>query len=254
LHHANKGYDLAVILDRCRHGILRGKKPKIGKIAIIISSHKHFYPRDNSLASPRELSINSPNQLSREASDMEPFTAAAGSRHRIILIVAVIVVIVAGVVVTVALSRSHRGIVSQTGAVGEYRACLVTTTGDTATADSVWQAIQAADNGIVVQTQRTLISTASSATQVSDLYGVLSSQCGLVVTVGSDLHNTVATVATAKPAQKFLSAGSTVALPNVQNVSATPVPTAEITKVIQRAAQLHYGGTTGTPAPPVDSQ
>jgi hypothetical protein len=185
------------------------------------------------------------------------FTAADGSRNRITRIaitIGVIVVAVVAVAVTVALSRSHRGTVSQAGSVGEYRACLVTATGDTATANSVWQAVLAANNGIVVGTQRTLISATSPDAQVSGLYGVLGSTCGLVVTVGPGLHAAVTTVATAKPAQKFLSIGSTVALPNVQDLSATPLPTAEITAVIQQAARLHYGGTTGIPAPPVDSQ
>jgi hypothetical protein len=188
---------------------------------------------------------------------MELFSAAAGSRHRIIRVavaISVIVVVVVAVSVTVALSRSHRGTVSQTGTAGEYRACLVTTAGDTGTADSVWQAVQAADNGIVVQTQRTLISATSPDAQVSGLYGVLGSTCGLVVTVGPGLHDAVTTVAEAKPAQKFLSIGSTVTLPNVQDLSATPLSTTEITQVIQHAAQLHYGGTAGTPAPPVRSQ
>lgn len=182
------------------------------------------------------------------------FNAAAGYRRRIMLIVTVIGVIAVAVAATVALSRSHRSTVSQTGTAGEYRACLVTTTGDATTANPVWQAIQAADNGIVVNTQRTLISATSPDTQVSDLYGVLSSQCGLVVTVGSDLHDAVTTVATAKPAQQFLSIGSPIALANVQDLSATPVPTAEITKVVQQAAQLHYGSATGTPTLPAKSQ
>jgi hypothetical protein len=178
------------------------------------------------------------------------FTAAAGFRRRIILIVAVIGVVVVAAAITVTLTRSHRGAVSQTGGASEYRACLVTTTGDAATANPVWQAIQAADNGIVVNTQRTLISATSPATQVSDLYGVLGSQCGLVVTVGSDLHDAVTAVATAKPTQQFLSIGSPVALANVQDLSATPVPAAEITKIVQQSAQVHYGSVTGSPAQP----
>lgn len=161
-----------------------------------------------------------------------------------IVVVGIAAVVLAVVAIGLSLRKSHR---SQVGAAGQYHVCFVTTSSDKTIADPAWQAVQAANNGIVVKTTRVVISASSPAKVVSEASAAVEADCTLAVTVGADLHDAVGSIAAGHRAQQFLNIGSTVSLPNVQNLQASPLPTAEITRYVQQSAQQHYGGI---PTPP----
>jgi basic membrane lipoprotein Med (substrate-binding protein (PBP1-ABC) superfamily) len=160
------------------------------------------------------------------------------------VVVAIIAAVVAVVAVGLSLRKSHR---SQVAATGQYQVCFVTTSRDKTIAEPAWQAVQAANNGVVVKTTRVVISANSSTKVESEATTAIEAGCALAVTVGADLHDAVGSIAAGHQGQQFLNVGSTVSLPNVHNLQASPLPTAEITQYVQQSAQQHYGGI---PPPP----
>ncbi|WP_137816398.1 hypothetical protein [Gandjariella thermophila] len=101
-----------------------------------------------------------------------------------------------------------------------FRTCLFTT--DPAAAAPIWQAVQQAAADQPINAQRFTAPHGTPADLTPYLNGLIATKCKLIVAVGTDLHDTVSTVASANPSTEFINIGSTTALSNIHDLPADP--------------------------------
>lgn len=126
-----------------------------------------------------------------------------------------------------------------------FRACLLTDQHNTQTAAPIWAALQDAAQTTPVNAQRIVAEGDSTASFTPYANSLTQRKCGLIVTVGDDLHDTVTSTAQHNPHQEFLYIGNQpIPLTNVQNISKPT--TAEVSKLVQTKAKTAPG--TALPA------
>ncbi|MCX3058380.1 type 1 periplasmic-binding domain-containing protein [Streptomyces beihaiensis] len=118
---------------------------------------------------------------------------------------------------------------------GNYRACLINSRRDEGVAQPVWSALQEATHGAPVNLQHTLVPKSGTAASLPYLNGLVQRHCGLIISVGPDLHTAVTTAARRNPHQRFIAIGRPVGLPNVRSYS--PARRSAAVRAVREAAE-----------------
>ncbi|WP_157856193.1 hypothetical protein [Actinacidiphila yeochonensis] len=170
--------------------------------------------------------------------------------RRFLLAAAVIALVTVGAAVTLCVlltGGSHGTRVTADNISRRFRACLITSDPDQPAARASWAGLQEAARTDAVNSQR--IVTPASARTAKELLPYVDSlvqrQCGLIVSAGPRLDQAIAQAAEAQPAQRFLTTGSPVGLPNT---TALPDPTSADVAAAVRAASRPRSAPARSPA------
>ncbi|MEU9243755.1 BMP family ABC transporter substrate-binding protein [Streptomyces sp. NPDC048385] len=115
-----------------------------------------------------------------------------------------------------------------------FRACLINDQHDSAMAQSVWSSLQQATSGAAVNAQHLEIPKSGTAASLPYINSLVQRHCGLIISVGPDLHDAVTTAARHNPHQRFIIVGSPIKLANVRSFS--PAARAAVIRAVQQAA------------------
>ncbi|MFJ5535172.1 BMP family ABC transporter substrate-binding protein [Streptomyces sp. NPDC093261] len=115
-----------------------------------------------------------------------------------------------------------------------FRACLINGQQDASMAQPVWSSLQKAASGAAVNAQHIQVPKGSTAASLPYVNSLVQRRCGLIISVGPELHDAVATAARHNPHQRFITMGPAVKLPNVRNFS--PVDRPAVISAVQQAA------------------
>ena len=149
-----------------------------------------------------------------------------------------VAIVGAAIAAIVLITSSEPATVAYANVSRNFRVCMLTTTKDTADANRVWPAIQAATARAPVNAER-VPAPAGTDTQLAPyVNSLIALHCGLIVGAGHDLTAPLTSAAKSHENQHFL----TLDKPDgPANVAAMPTQSADLTAAVLAAAR--------TPAP-----
>lgn len=115
-----------------------------------------------------------------------------------------------------------------------FRACLVNGQQDASMAQPIWSSLQKAASGAAINAQHIQVPKGSTAASLPYVNSLVQRKCGLIISVGPELHDAVATAARHNPHQRFITMGPAVKLSNVRNYS--PADRSAVISAVQQAA------------------
>ncbi|MFD8811221.1 hypothetical protein ACFV23_06975 [Streptomyces sp. NPDC059627] len=98
----------------------------------------------------------------------------------------------------------------------------------------VWSSLQKLTSGDAVNARHIQIPKSSTAASLPYVNSLVQRHCGLIISVGPDLHDAVTTAARHNPHQRFIIVGSPIKLANVRSFS--PTDQSAVIRAIQQAA------------------
>lgn len=151
-----------------------------------------------------------------------------------------VAIIGAAVTAIVLTTSSEPATVAYANVSRNFRVCMLTTTKDTADANRVWPAIQAATAHAPVNVER-VTAPAGTDTQLAPyVNSLIALHCGLIVGAGHDLTAPVTSAAKTHANQHFLTLDKPDGPANVAAIPAQPAAlTADILAVANIAAPTH---------------
>ncbi|MCQ4082299.1 hypothetical protein NGB36_17220 [Streptomyces sp. RB6PN25] len=115
-----------------------------------------------------------------------------------------------------------------------FRTCLINDQHDAAMTPSVWSAVQEAAQGAAINAQHIVVPDTGNAAPLPYVNSLMQRHCGLIISVGPDLHDAIVTAAQHNPRQQFVSIGQPIKLPNMHSFSSASQST--ISSMVRGAA------------------
>jgi len=144
-----------------------------------------------------------------------------------------VVVLAATVAAVLATTGSEPAAVAYANVSRNFRVCMLATTKDTADADRIWPAIQAATGRAPINAERVTAPAGTDAQLTPYVNSLLSLHCGLIVGAGHDLSGPISSAAKSHASQRFLTLDKTEVATNIALVPAAP---ADLTAAVVAAA------------------
>jgi basic membrane lipoprotein Med (substrate-binding protein (PBP1-ABC) superfamily) len=115
-----------------------------------------------------------------------------------------------------------------------FRSCLINDERDADLARPLWSALQKTSDGAAINAQHITVPKGGTAASLPYVNSLVQRHCGLIISVGPNLHDAVTTTARHNPHQRFITVGRSIKLPNVRSVS--PADRSAIISAVQKAA------------------
>ncbi|WP_146067959.1 hypothetical protein [Streptomyces sp. Ru72] len=116
-----------------------------------------------------------------------------------------------------------------------FRVCLINGQHDSDTARTVWSALQKSASGAAINAEHIQVPNSGTTASLPYINSLVQRHCGLIISVGPDLHNAVTAAARHNPHQQFITIGPSIKRPNVQTFSPADQPA--IISAVQTAAR-----------------